>query len=73
MAEILVLAEHDGETVKKVTGELLTLARGYGEPAVVWTGDGAEGGRAQKLTPCHFLLLFFHFELHDLAIWQSPR
>src|SRR5258708_5947923 len=47
MAEILVLAEHDGETVKKVTGELLTLARGHGEPAVVWTGDGAEGGRAK--------------------------
>src|SRR5260370_1351830 len=47
MAEILVLAEHDGESVKKVTGELLTLARGYGEPAVVWTGDGAEGGRAR--------------------------
>ena len=32
MAEILVLAEHDGETVKKVTGELLTLARRFGEP-----------------------------------------
>ena len=47
MAEILVLAEHDGETVKKVTSELLTLARGYGEPAVVWTGEGAEGGRAR--------------------------
>ncbi len=47
MAEILVLAEHDGESVKKVTGELLTLARGYGEPAVVWTGDGVEGGRAR--------------------------
>src|SRR5260370_30875005 len=47
MAEVLVLAEHDGESVKKVTGELLTLARGYGEPAVVWTGDGAEGGRAR--------------------------
>jgi electron transfer flavoprotein alpha subunit len=47
MAEILVLAEHDGETVKKVTTELLTLARAHGEPAVVWTGDGAEGGRAR--------------------------
>src|SRR5580692_6591333 len=45
MAEILVLAEHDGETVKKVTTELLTLARAHGEPAVVWTGDGAEGAR----------------------------
>jgi electron transfer flavoprotein alpha subunit len=45
MAEVLVLAEHDGETVKKVTGELLTLARQFGEPAVVWIGTGAEGGR----------------------------
>jgi electron transfer flavoprotein alpha subunit len=47
MAEILVLAEHDGETVKKVTTELLTLARGFGEPAVVWTGAGADAGRAR--------------------------
>ena len=45
MAEVLVLAEHDGETVKKVTGELLTLARQFGEPSAVWIGDGAEGGR----------------------------
>ncbi|HEY2078561.1 MAG TPA: electron transfer flavoprotein subunit alpha/FixB family protein [Streptosporangiaceae bacterium] len=47
MAEILVLAEHDGETVKKVTTELLTLARAHGEPSVVWTGEGAEAGRAR--------------------------
>jgi electron transfer flavoprotein alpha subunit len=47
MAEILVLAEHSGESVKKVTTELLTLARGYGEPAVVWTGPGAEGAKAR--------------------------
>jgi electron transfer flavoprotein alpha subunit len=47
MAEILVLAEHDGETVKKVTTELLTLARAHGEPSVVWTGEGAEGARAR--------------------------
>jgi electron transfer flavoprotein alpha subunit len=45
MAEILVLAEHDGETVKKVTCELLTLARRFGEPSVVWTGPGAEAGQ----------------------------
>jgi len=45
MSEILVLAEHDGETVKKVTLELLTLARRFGEPAAVWLGSGAEGGR----------------------------
>jgi electron transfer flavoprotein alpha subunit len=47
MAEILVLVEHTGEAVKKVTGELLTLARGYGEPAAVWTGPFVEGGRAR--------------------------
>jgi len=45
MAEVLVLAEHDGETVKKVTCELLTAARRFGEPAVVWAGPGAEAGR----------------------------
>ncbi|HEU5419257.1 MAG TPA: electron transfer flavoprotein subunit alpha/FixB family protein [Streptosporangiaceae bacterium] len=47
MAEILVLVEHAGETVKKVTGELLTAARRYGEPAAVWAGAGAEAGRAR--------------------------
>ena len=45
MAEVLVLAAHDGESVKKVTLELLTVARRCGEPAVVWLGSGAEGGR----------------------------
>ncbi len=47
MAEILVLAEHDGETVKKVTVELVTLARRFGEPAVVWTGPGAQAAQAR--------------------------
>jgi electron transfer flavoprotein alpha subunit len=47
MAEILVLVEHAGETVKKVTGELLTAARAYGEPVAVWAGPGAEAGRAR--------------------------
>jgi electron transfer flavoprotein alpha subunit len=45
MAEILVLAEHAGGDVKKVTLELITLARRFGEPSVVWTGPGAEEGR----------------------------
>ena len=31
MAEILVLAEHVGDDVKKVTLELITLARRFGE------------------------------------------
>ena len=42
MAEILVLAEHVGGEVKKVTCELITLARRFGEPAVVVAGAGAE-------------------------------
>src|SRR5262249_50813822 len=42
MAEVLVLAEHAGGEVKKVTLELLTAARRLGTPAVVWTGSGAE-------------------------------
>jgi electron transfer flavoprotein alpha subunit len=42
MTEILVLADHAGANVKKVTSELVTLARRLGEPAVVWTGSGAE-------------------------------
>ncbi|HEY4463344.1 MAG TPA: electron transfer flavoprotein subunit alpha/FixB family protein, partial [Streptosporangiaceae bacterium] len=41
MAEVLVLAEHTGGEVKKVTLELLTLARAFGEAAVVWAGPGA--------------------------------
>ncbi|GLZ15120.1 electron transfer flavoprotein subunit alpha [Actinomadura sp. NBRC 104425] len=45
MAEILVLVDHvDGE-VKKVTLELLTLARRLGEAAAVWVGPGYEGAK----------------------------
>jgi electron transfer flavoprotein alpha subunit len=47
MAEILVLVEHSGEDVKKVTGELLTLARKLGEPAAVWAGPGSAGGQGR--------------------------
>jgi len=47
MAEVLVLAEHAGGEVKKVTVELLTAARRLGEPSVVWCGGGAEEGRAR--------------------------
>jgi electron transfer flavoprotein alpha subunit len=32
MAEVLVLAEHSGGAVKKVTTELLTAARRLGSP-----------------------------------------
>jgi electron transfer flavoprotein alpha subunit len=45
MAQVLVLAEHSGGEVKKVTCELLTAAARLGEPAVVWAGPGAQAGR----------------------------
>ncbi len=47
MPEILVLADHTNGEVKKVTCELLTLARRFGEPAAVWVGPGAEAGTAK--------------------------
>jgi electron transfer flavoprotein alpha subunit len=47
MATVLVLAEHADGNVKKVTLELLTLARRLGEPAAVWAGDGAAQGQAR--------------------------
>jgi electron transfer flavoprotein alpha subunit len=47
MAEVLVLAEHAGDEVKKVTLELLTAARRLGSPAVVWAGPGAAAAAAR--------------------------
>ncbi|WP_433497738.1 electron transfer flavoprotein subunit alpha/FixB family protein [Sphaerimonospora sp. CA-214678] len=40
MSEVLVLVEHVDGDVKKVTLELLTLARSLGAPAAVWAGPG---------------------------------
>lgn len=41
MAEVLVLVDHANGTVKKVSLELLTLARSLGEPSAVVVGQGA--------------------------------
>jgi electron transfer flavoprotein alpha subunit len=45
MAEVLVLVEHVDGTPKKVTYELLTLARSLGEPAAVFVGNGYENAK----------------------------
>lgn len=42
MSEVLVLVEHSEGAVKKVTLELLTLARGVGEPSAVVIGSGVD-------------------------------
>lgn len=42
MAEVLVLVDHADGAVKKVTLELLTIARSLGEPAAVVIGGGVD-------------------------------
>jgi electron transfer flavoprotein alpha subunit len=49
MAEVLVLVEQLDGTVKKVTSELLTLARSLGEPSAVWVGGGLDDAAAASL------------------------
>ncbi len=50
MAEVLVVVEHAAGAVKKVTLEMLTLARTLGEPsAVVLGGPGTAGPLTEKL------------------------
>ncbi|GIH72375.1 electron transfer flavoprotein subunit alpha/FixB family protein [Sphaerimonospora thailandensis] len=49
MSEILVLVEHVDGDVKKVTLELLTLARSLGTPAAVWAGPGYSDAAKAKL------------------------
>jgi electron transfer flavoprotein alpha subunit len=45
MAEVLVLVEHTDGEVKKVTGELLTLAARLGEPSAVLIGGGFDAAQ----------------------------
>ena len=47
MAEVLVLVEHVDGAPKKVTLELLTLARSLGEPSAVFVGNGADNAKAK--------------------------
>ncbi|MFC7385488.1 electron transfer flavoprotein subunit alpha/FixB family protein [Sphaerisporangium rhizosphaerae] len=49
MAEILVLVEHVEGEVKKVTLELLTLARTLGSPSAVWAGPGSSADAKARL------------------------
>jgi electron transfer flavoprotein alpha subunit len=48
MAEVLVLVDHVGGSVKKTTSELLTLARGLGEPSAVFFGPQGEADQAKE-------------------------
>jgi electron transfer flavoprotein alpha subunit len=46
MAEVLVLVDHTDGQVKKVTLELLRLARRLGEPSAVFVGGGFDAAKA---------------------------
>lgn len=47
MAEVLVLVDHVDGAVKKVTLELLTLARSLGEPSAVFVGSGIDAAAGE--------------------------
>jgi electron transfer flavoprotein alpha subunit len=49
MGEVLVLVDATDGNVKKVTTELLTLARTLGEPSAVWIGPGYSDAAAATL------------------------
>ncbi len=49
MAEVLVLVEHEGGQPKKVTAELLTLARTIGEPSAVFLGGEGSYEKAKGM------------------------
>ncbi len=49
MGEVLVLVEQSAGVVKKVTTELLTLARDLGTPSAVWVGAGFDDAAAATL------------------------
>lgn len=48
MSEVLVLVDHAGGEVKKVTFELLTAARRLGEPAAVVVGEPGTAGKLRE-------------------------
>ncbi len=48
MSEVLVLVDHAGGEVKKVTLELLTAARRLGEPAAVVVGEPGAAGKFRE-------------------------
>jgi electron transfer flavoprotein alpha subunit len=45
MPRVLVLVEHEGGAVKKVTYEMLTKARDLGEPVALFVGQGLDAAR----------------------------
>ena len=49
MGEVLVLVDAGDGEVRKVTGELLTLARSLGEASAVWVGPGFSDAAAAAL------------------------
>ena len=53
MSEVLVLVDHSGGEVKKVTLELLTAARRLGEPSAVVVGEPGTAGKLKDALASH--------------------
>ena len=67
MAEVLVVVEHVEGEPKKVTYELLTLARSLGEPSAVFLGAPGESERAMPGLAEHGARKVYVAESEDLA------
>jgi len=53
MADILVLAERDGDEIRRATAETVALARRFGSPALVLVGGWTDAARAVGVDTVH--------------------
>jgi electron transfer flavoprotein alpha subunit len=67
MAEVLVLVEHTDGEPKKVTAELLTLARTVGEPAAVFLGAPGTYAKAKDYLAQYGAAKVYVVESEDVA------
>ena len=71
MGEVLVLVEHDEGTPRKVTGELLTLARRLGEPAAVVCGPSGTGEKVAEAVGTYGATKVYAVEGEDFGQYLS--
>jgi electron transfer flavoprotein alpha subunit len=67
MAEVFVLVEHTDGEPKKVTGELLTLARSLGEPSAVFLGGPGTFAKAKDFVANYGAAKVYVAESEDFA------
>lgn len=67
MSEVLVLVDHAGGEVKKVTSELLTAARRLGEPSAVVVGPPGTAAKVRPALAAHGAAKVYVAESADVA------